>query len=187
LRGTPESRTVDSVCGAIIVLERSGYALSPTWRACIELTTRVHIVYSFRAIVYSEELRAILLISRIRQVNIDRRVPIRGPASLRAPRLRPPSAPAAREPAAQRAPFRAAPAGRLPIVPRRHGRRRQTVVGKRKNGQAERRQLNSPRLRTIRIEFAAATRRPFPRNPIVDAARGRRDGGLLELKSPPRE
>jgi hypothetical protein len=33
LRGTPKSRTVDSVCGDHIVLERSGYALSPTWRA----------------------------------------------------------------------------------------------------------------------------------------------------------
>jgi hypothetical protein len=50
LRGTPKTRTADSVCGDIIVLERGGYALSPTGRAWIEFTTRVHLVYFLRAI-----------------------------------------------------------------------------------------------------------------------------------------
>jgi hypothetical protein len=117
----------DSVCGDIIVLERSGYALSPTERAWSEITTRIHLVHFLRAVVYSEVLRAILLSLRIRHVNIDL-----------APRPRLPSAPAAREPAAQRAQFRAAPAGRLPVVPRRHGTRVCTMVAKRKNGPAER-------------------------------------------------
>jgi hypothetical protein len=42
LRGTPKTRMKDIVCGDIIVLERSGYALSPTGRAWIEITARVH-------------------------------------------------------------------------------------------------------------------------------------------------
>jgi hypothetical protein len=160
----------DSVCGDIIALECSEYTLSPTERAWSDLTTRVHIVPFLQAVVYRDVLRAILPSIRVRHVNIYRHAPIRGPASLRVPRLRPPSALAAHEPAAQRAPFRAVPAGRLPTVPRRRGTTRRTLFGKRKNGRAERGQLNSPRLTTIRIEFAAATRRP--RNPTLGPAAG---------------